>query len=66
MNRIWAKQSLIALLLTGAGFLVGPVANASAETVGAGIGILSLPGANNTWDTPSNGTNDQSRQNIDI
>lgn len=36
-----------------------------AQTVGAGIGILDLPGANNAVDTPSDGTTDQSRQNLD-
>ena len=50
-----------------AGLLVlGLTANSQAETVGAGIGILDLDGANNTVDTMSDGTTDQSRQNLDI
>lgn len=39
--------------------------NAHATSIGAGIGILDLPNPNNTFDTPSDGTNDQSRINID-
>jgi hypothetical protein len=38
---------------------------AQAERIGAGIEILNLPGANNTFDTSTDGVNDQSRQNID-
>lgn len=40
-------------------------ADVGAATIGAGIGILDLAGANNTFDTPSDGTTDQSRQNLD-
>jgi hypothetical protein len=38
---------------------------AHAQTVGAGVGILDLPGANNAVDTSTDGTTDQSRQNLD-
>jgi hypothetical protein len=43
----------------------GQIHSSKAETIGAGIGILNLAGANNTVDTPSDGTTDQSRQNVD-
>lgn len=65
MNKNWMTKSLVALLIT----CVGLVANTHAAheaTVGAGIAILDLDGANNTVDTMSDGTNDQSRQNVDI
>ncbi|HIL69583.1 MAG TPA: hypothetical protein EYG38_07010 [Verrucomicrobia bacterium] len=35
-------------------------------TVGAGPGVLNLDGANNAVDTSTDGSNDQSRQNVDI
>jgi hypothetical protein len=53
-------------MLVACTLAIGLVGTAQAETVGAGIGILDLPGANNTFDTPSDGTTDQSRQNVDI
>lgn len=43
-------------------FLASP---SNAATIGAGTGILALAGANNAFDTPSDGTTDQSRQNLD-
>ena len=55
------KKSLTTLIVT-----LGLVANANAATVGAGVGILDLAGANNAVDTPTDGSNDQSRQNLDI
>ncbi len=45
---------------------LGLVGHSHAQTIGAGIGILDLADANNTVDTPSDGANDQSRQNLDI
>ena len=42
------------------------IASASAATIGAGVATLSLPSPNNQVDTPTDGTNDQSRQNLDI
>jgi hypothetical protein len=65
MNLSGTTNLYLAMLVTCA-IAVGFVGNAQAETVGAGIGILDLPGANNTWDTSSDGTTDQSRQNVDI
>ena len=56
----------VAKMVAAAIVSVGLAANSHAQTVGAGTGILALEGANNTVDTPSNGTNDQSRQNVDI
>ncbi len=44
---------------------VGLAISADAATIGAGVGILTLPGANNAFDTSSDGSNDQSRQNLD-
>lgn len=43
----------------------GLAMSAHAVTIGAGVGILQAAGANNAFDTPSNGTTDQSRQNLD-
>ena len=43
----------------------GLAISANAATVGAGVGILTQAGANNAFDTPSTGTSDQSRQNLD-
>jgi len=58
----WPHITLLAALLV----TFGLTENSQAETVGAGIAVLALPGANNTVDTPTDGTTDQSRQNIDI
>ncbi|MFN0129767.1 MAG: hypothetical protein ACKV19_24135 [Verrucomicrobiales bacterium] len=44
---------------------LGVAVSANAATIGAGVGTLTLAGANNAVDTPSNGSNDQSRQNLD-
>ena len=38
---------------------------AQAQTLGPGPSILEMDGANNAVDTPTNGDNDQSRQNLD-
>ncbi|MFC1759309.1 PEP-CTERM sorting domain-containing protein [Planctomycetota bacterium] len=45
---------------------LGLVAKANAETVGAGVSILDLDGANIQVDTSTDGETDQSRQNLDI
>ena len=58
-------KSSVAIVVAFASTL-GLIANCHAETVGAGIATLDLAGANNTWDTSSDGTTDQSRQNVDI
>ena len=57
-------KSAIALLIAFS-ITFGLIASSHADTIGAGIGILDLPGADNTFDTPSDGSNDQSRQNLD-
>ena len=44
----------------------GLIASSNAATIGAGTETLDLAGADNTFDTSSDGTNDQSRQNVDI
>ena len=44
---------------------LGLISNANAATVGAGIGTLDLEGPNIQVDTPTDGENDQSRQNLD-
>ena len=52
--------------LLSASVAIGLVANAEAATIiGAGTGILTLGGADVQVDTPSDGTTDQSRQNLD-
>lgn len=52
--------------IISASIACGLIVNAGAATIiGAGPGILSLEGANNAVDTPSDGTTDQSRQNLD-
>jgi hypothetical protein len=61
--QIMKFRRLLAILVA-----VGALAlatTAQAQTVGPGVGILELPGANNAVDTPSDGTTDQSRQNLD-
>ena len=44
---------------------IGIITSANAATIGAGVGTLLLPGANNQVDTGTSGSNDQSRQNLD-
>ena len=56
----------IAKTLLSASCAMGLVTQVDAATmIGAGTGILLLPDANNAFDTPSDGTTDQSRQNLD-
>ncbi|MDA0811970.1 MAG: PEP-CTERM sorting domain-containing protein [Verrucomicrobia bacterium] len=58
-------KTIIKTLLS-ASIAAGFIGNASAATIiGAGTGILLLQGANVAVDTPSDGTSDQSRQNLD-
>ncbi len=45
--------------------MVGLNRVANAASLGAGLGTLNLAGANNAVDTSTNGSNDQSRQNVD-
>jgi hypothetical protein len=58
------RTQLSTLLATSA-VALGFISNAHAVTIGAGPGILLLVGANNASDTPTDGTTDQSRQNLD-
>lgn len=46
--------------------VAGLAASTGAATIGAGVGILGQAGANNQVDTPSDGSTDQSRQNLDL
>ena len=55
------KKTLIAAFV-----VLGLAVSANAETVGAGVSILDLDAPNIQVDTPTNGENDQSRQNLDI
>ena len=61
--RHWTKGMLATAVTAGAMLFAQ---HASAETVGAGIGILDLPNPNIAVDTSTDGTTDQSRQNVDI
>ena len=65
MKNISGITRLFIALLVAIALTFGLIASSNAETIGAGIGILDLPGANNTVDTPTDGTNDQSHQNLD-
>jgi hypothetical protein len=65
MNLSKTTKACLAMLIACT-LAIGSVGKARAETVGAGVGVLNLAGANNTVDTPSDGTTDQSRQNVDI
>lgn len=53
--------SMAALLVGFTGYV-----QAEVYTVGPGVFVVDEAGANNAVDTPSNGSNDQSRQNVDI
>ena len=64
MNISGITKSFIALLIAFS-LTFGLIANSSADTIGAGIAILDLPGPDIQVDTPSDGTTDQSRQNLD-
>jgi len=65
MKAFWKTQRIVVISIASlCPFALN--ANSHAIPIGAGVEILDLPGANNTVDTPSDGTTDQSRQNIDI
>lgn len=64
MNTFGITKPFLALLVAFS-LTFGLIASSHAQTIGAGIGILDLPGADNTVDTPTDGNNDQSRQNLD-
>lgn len=64
MRKLEITKSIIAML-TASAVIFGLAANSYAESIGAGVGILTIAGANNAVDTPSDGTTDQSRQNLD-
>ncbi len=51
--------------LAAAFFAFGLIAGSDGATIGAGVGILQLPNPNNQNDTPTDGTSDQSRTNVD-
>ncbi len=64
MNKSGITKSFF-ILLIACSLTAGLVTSSHAATLGAGIDILNLPGANNAVDTPTDGTTDQSRQNLD-
>jgi hypothetical protein len=64
MNVFGITKSFIALLIASS-LTFGLIASSHADTLGAGIAILDLPDPNIQVDTPSDGTTDQSRQNLD-
>ena len=64
VNTFGITKSSIAPLIAFA-ITLGLVASSHAQTIGAGTGILSLPDPNNQVDTSTDGTTDQSRQNLD-
>ncbi len=66
INLFGIAKAFIALLIA-VSMTFGLIASSHAQlvTVGAGTGILGLPDPNNQVDTPTDGTTDQSRQNLD-
>ena len=64
INIFGITKSFIALLIAFS-ITFGLIASSNADTIGAGIGILDLPDPNIQVDTSTDGTNDQSRQNLD-
>ena len=63
VSQLITRQVSVSVAVTVAVSFAG---NLNAETVGPGVAVLALDGANNTVDTPSDGSNDQSRQNVDL
>ena len=65
MMNLFGMAKPTVTLLVAIAMVFGLTATSHAQTLGPGIGILDLPGPDIQVDTPSDGTTDQSRQNLD-